>query len=157
MLSVGLDISTHVGMALVGEGEDRGKVIHLKDQRGFLRLQLLADEVERTLSIWKPELVAIEGYAYCVNVKAFITLVEVGTVLRAVLYHTKVKWVEVAPKTLKKWTTGKGNADKKLMAESAKKWNFSSWSDDIVDAYALAKMGQLGIEELKKIDGVQIC
>lgn len=119
MRSCGLDPSTCTGLALVGEGEDRGKTIHLPKQRGFLRLQLIAQEVESTLIVWRPKLIAIEHYAYCRNISAFIVLVEVGTVIRSVLHRMGTPWVEVPPTVLKKWTTSKGNAKKS-------KWPFLS-------------------------------
>jgi crossover junction endodeoxyribonuclease RuvC len=153
--SCGLDISTCTGLALVGEGEDRGKTIHLPRERGFLRLQLIADEVAETLLVWQPELVVVEGYAYCVNLGSFITLVEVGTVIRLVLYRLKLPWVEVVPSVLKKWITGRGNAKKSEMAEAVRlRWGYASKSEDIIDAFALAQMGQLGVVEVLKIKGV---
>jgi Holliday junction resolvasome RuvABC endonuclease subunit len=42
-------------------------------------------------------------------------------------------------------TTGKGNATKDQMALSVKqRWAYASPSHDIVDAFALAQMAQLG-------------
>ena len=74
-------------MALVGDDEDRGKTIESPNERGYLRLQLIANDVAQTLQVWQPEFVAIEGYAYCRNIGAFVTLVEVGTMIRGVLYQ----------------------------------------------------------------------
>lgn len=155
MRSCGLDISTCTGMALVGEGEDRGKVIHLSKEKGFSRVQSIAAEVARTIQIWNPSIVVVEKYAFCRNVDTFITLVEIGTAIKQKLYELGLSWVEVAPTTLKKWTTGKGSADKATMAASVcKRWGYNSTSDDIVDAYALAQMGQLEIGELIGLKGV---
>jgi crossover junction endodeoxyribonuclease RuvC len=157
MKSVGLDVSTYVGMSIVGDGEDRGKVIHFPKRRGFQRLHLIAAEVQRTLEIWGPDLVVIEGYAYG-NKGSLVTLVEVGTVVRVVLYDLKLPWFEVPPTSLKLWVTGSGVAKKERMAESVKeRWNYSSWSNDIVDAYGLAQMGQVaatGSQKLLDIKGV---
>lgn len=156
MRTCGIDIATCTGMALVGEDEDRGKTIHLPDQRGFLRLQLIAKQVEETLRVWDPDLVLVEGYAYCKNISAFVVLVELGTVIRQVLYNRQVDWVTVPPSTLKQWTTGKGNASKEMMAVSVKqRWHYTSNSHDIIDAFALAQMGQSGVEQALKIKGVE--
>jgi crossover junction endodeoxyribonuclease RuvC len=156
MRSVGLDIASCTGMALVdADGEGRGKTIHLPRERGFLRLQLVAQEVSRTLETWEPDVVILEGYAYCRNISSFVTLVELGTVVRQVLYQQMRPWFEVPPTTLKKWVTGKGNAKKDQMAASVKaRWDYVSGSDDIIDAFALAQMGQLGPDALLKIPGV---
>lgn len=155
MRSCGLDIASCTGLALVGEGEDRGKTIQIPNQKGFQKLQLIATEVGRVVSVWKPDLVVIERYAFCRNVDSLIRLVEIGTLIRSMLYEQKVPWVEVPPTVLKKETTGRGNADKTAMSEAVlARWGFKSSSHDIVDAYALAQMGQKGLENLLKIKGV---
>jgi len=150
-----MDISTCTGLAMVGEGEDRGKTIHLPKERGLSRLQLIADQVIQTMGVWEPDLIVIEGYAYAINIRSFITLVEVGTAIRLALHSMHLPWMEVPVTVLKKWATGKGNASKDEMALAVKnKWGFESPSNDIVDAYALAQMGQLGTEHLLTISGV---
>jgi len=155
MRTVGLDIATCTGMALVGDDEDRGKTIHLPRERGFLRLQLIAKQVEDTLGVWKPDLIVVEGYAYSKNISSFITLVEVGTVIRVVLSRLQLPWFEVPVPVLKKWTTGKGNATKDMMALAVRqRWGHTSESHDIMDAFALAQMGQMGEDALLKVTGV---
>ena len=158
MRTVGLDCATCTGMALVGDEEDRGKTIEIPSERGYLRLQLIANQVAETLQIWKPELAAVEGYAYVRNLGSFVKLVEVGTMIRGVLYTLNIPWVEVPPTVLKKWTTGKGNATKDQMALAVKqRWAYQSPSDDIVDAYALAQMVQMGLLAATiKVKGVTV-
>ena len=157
MKTVGLDISTCTGMALVGEDEDRGKTIAVPDERGFLRVQLIANDVAQTLQVWQPAFAAIEGYAYCKNISAFVTLVTIGTMIRSTLHQLHIPWVEVPPTVLKKWTTGKGNATKDDMAYHVmNRWDFKSPSHDIVDAFALAQMAQLGWNEVLTITGVTV-
>ena len=157
MKTVGLDCATCTGMALVGDDEDRGKTVQVPNERGYLRLQLIANDVAQTLQVWQPEFVAIEGYAYCRNIGAFVKLVEVGTMVRGVLYSLSIPWVEVPPTVLKKWATGKGNATKDQMALSVKqRWAYQSHSHDIVDAFALAQMAQLGWAEILDIKGVVV-
>jgi crossover junction endodeoxyribonuclease RuvC len=154
MKTAGLDISTCTGMALVGD-EEQAKVIHLPKQRGMERLHSIAADVKQTLKDWSPELVVLEGYAYTKNVSSFIILVEVGTVIRMVLHDLGLPWFEVPVPVLKQWTTGKGNAPKEVMAMHVmQRWLFKHPSNDIIDAYALAQMGQMGAEELAKISGV---
>lgn len=157
MRSCGIDPATCTGMALVGEGEDRGKTIHLSEERGYSRLHLIAEEVNRILTVWTPAVVAVEHYAWVRNISSFITLVGVGTVIRSVLYQRQIPWVEVPPTVLKKWTTGKGNATKDQMAAAVKdRWAYHSASHDIVDAFALAQMAQLGWADLLAIQGVAV-
>ena len=157
MRTCGIDPATCTGMAVVGDGEDRGTTVHLPDERGFDRLHLIANNVARILDIWSPDLVAVESYAYVRNVRAFATLVEVGTVIRTVLYDQRRPWVEVPPTVLKKWTSGKGNATKAQMAVAVhERWGFRSGSTDIADAYALAQMAQGGWSELMAVTGVAV-
>lgn len=157
MRSCGIDAAASTGLALVGDEEDRGKRLYLPEERGFHRLQLIADDVSMTLSIWKPELVAIEGYAYVRNIRSLVTLVEIGTTIRSVLYRLGIPWLDVPPTVLKKWTTGKGHATKDQMAAAVKaRWAYHSTSHDIVDAYALAQMAQLGWEQARDVTGVTV-
>jgi Holliday junction resolvasome RuvABC endonuclease subunit len=144
-------------MALIGDDEGRGKTVTLPSLRGFQRLHSIASDVAQTLQVWRPTFVAIEGYAYVRNVGAFVTLVEIGTVIRQAMYAQQLPWVEVPPTVLKKWTTGSGIATKDQMALSVRqRWSYQSHSHDIVDAFALAQMAQLGWAEVLAIKGVTI-
>jgi Holliday junction resolvasome RuvABC endonuclease subunit len=151
---LGLDISTYVGMALVGEGEDRGKCIHFAGLKGFKRLAAIKSQLEMVLDVWAPDYAVIEGFGFK-NKFTLVTLVEVGTIVRDVLHRRGIPWYEVPPTTLKMWTTGKGNAKKPDMAAAAKKrWGYESPSDDIVDAFSLGKMGEGGLQSLLAVKGV---
>lgn len=140
MKSMGIDISTRTGLAVCGDMQDT-KWITFGDKRGFERLHLIAQGVKSCLSDWQPDIIVIEGYGYA-NRFTLVPLVELGTVVRKVLYDAGYKWVDVAPTALKKFTTGKGNAKKADMAVHAKeRWGFASPHDDVVDAFALAQWG----------------
>lgn len=154
MKVLGLDVSTYLGMYLLGEDIEIGKVLHIEKAKGFSRLGAMRDSFVMMLNVWCPDFAVIEGYAFG-NRNSLVTLVECGTVVRQVLHALKIPWMEVPPTALKKWTTGSGNADKKKMAAYVKdRWGFASHSDDIVDAHALARMGQLGVEGILQIKGV---
>ena len=155
MRVVGVDSSTWTGLARIdSDGSSMGKVVNFPKEKGMQRLQLIAQEVKRTLKIWAPDYAVMEGYAFG-NTNTLVTLVECGTVCKLVLQELGIRWYTVPPTTLKKWTTGNGAASKDLMAANVKqRWGYSSSSDDIVDAYALAQMGMLGELQLSKIKGV---
>lgn len=157
MITVGLDVATCTGMAMVGVEQDRGKTIAVPKERGFLRVQLIAKQVADTLQVWQPDFVAVEGYAYVRNVGSFVTLVEIGTMVRLTLRNMAIPWVEVPPSVLKKWTTESGNASKEEMASAAfTRWGFESPSHDIIDALALAHMAQLGTDGVLAVKGVTV-
>ena len=157
MVSVGLDISTCTGLAVIGNGLEMGKAIEFPKMRGMARLQYIQQETYRVLNNWKPDLAVVEMYAHHHNVSSFIKVVECGTVIRQVLHTLQIPWVTVPTTSLKMWTTGYGAGKKERMALSVKeRWGFSSPSDDIVDAYALAQMGQLGLDAILSIKGVAL-
>jgi Holliday junction resolvasome RuvABC endonuclease subunit len=147
MIVVGLDISTYVGLARSdGQEEFVGKCIHFdpKVADGWVRVQLIAQNVLDTLAVWKPDKAVIEDYALGMkkSPSTIVTQVEIGTMIRSCLYNLGIPWVNVRPNTLKKWTTGDGHAKKPAMAAACKeRWGFNSPSDDVVDGFALAQYG----------------
>ncbi len=144
MRSVGIDISTKTGIACVEPGQTVGsKLITFPKARGFERVQLIARGVKNAVEEWQPDIVVIEGYGYG-NVNTLVDLVEIGTGIRLGLKELGLTWWLVPPTSLKLWTTGKGNAKKPDMAAHVKaRWGFESKSDDVIDGYALAQLGQL--------------
>jgi crossover junction endodeoxyribonuclease RuvC len=131
-------------MAYVDTGaptEIVGKCVNFQKYSGWERLQLIAAEVERIVSVWNPDVIWVEGYAIY-RVSSVVTVVSCGTVVRQVLYQQGRRWNEVPPTSLKKWCTGKGNAKKDDMAKAVHtRWGYKSPSDDIIDAVALAQLG----------------
>jgi crossover junction endodeoxyribonuclease RuvC len=119
------------------------KLVHFKEYKGFKRLTCIEQSIGNLLDEWKPNIVVIEGYALG-STNNLALMVEVGTMVRRQLHmHGITPWWVCPPTQLKKWTTGKGNAKKPDMAASVlDRWGFTSASDDIVDAFALAKLGQ---------------
>ena len=138
----GIDPSTKTGFAALDRGGFQcTKQVHFADLRGCARLQAIANCMGGILEETKPDLVYIEGYGFK-NQFTLVCMVEVGTMIRMVMHKMGIQWCEVAPTKLKLWTTGSGAADKKKMAASVQeKWQFSSKSNDVVDAFALAQFG----------------
>lgn len=103
------------------------------------------------ISASNPSRVVIEGYAFGAAGRVF-NLAENCGLLKHKLWKNKIHFDVAAPTTIKKFATGKGNANKEKMQEafiaetgidvknimslSEKQWNPSS---DIIDAYFLAK------------------
>lgn len=142
MKILGVDPSTYTGLCLLEEDKSTPKLLHFDKAKGFERLHLIAQSFRNTVMDWSPDLVVIEGYAYG-NVNSLVTLVEIGTLLRKTLYDAKISWYDAPPSVLKKFTTGKGDVKKAAMAKAVQeRWGFVSKSDDVVDAYALARLGQ---------------
>lgn len=100
----------------------------------YLRVVALIEE-------FKPQWGVVEGYAThgkFINYTQF----ELGAVVRSALYSRKLTMAEVSPTSLKKFAAGSGAAKKDQMRLAVyKKWGFENPSDNVVDAYALAKLG----------------
>jgi Holliday junction resolvasome RuvABC endonuclease subunit len=86
----------------------------------------------------KVTLTAIEGYSHA-SAHGAALAGELGGHLRWLLWHNGVAQVDVPPASLKKFVTGKGNADKSLMLrEVYRRWSFEAVDDNEADAFTLA-------------------
>lgn len=143
---VGLDVSTCTGCVVM---DDKGAVIEAEEWefpklRGMERVWKFYDRATKLIADHLPGTVVIEGYGYAgPSPHTLVTLVEIGTAIRMVLDQAAdCKVVEVAPTALKKFVTGSGNAKKdSMMLEIYKRWGFDTKSNNISDAYGLARIG----------------
>jgi hypothetical protein len=82
----------------------------------------------------------IEGYGSSMRGHSQVPMIEYGWYLRHALMDT-ITLIEVPPACLKKFATGKGNADKLAVCMAvAKRYGVSFDSHDLFDAYVLARM-----------------
>lgn len=89
------------------------------------------------------EMIFVEGYGGAHH-GTLIKAVECGTILRMLSVQLDLysRITVVPPTTLKKFTTGKGNAPKDVMiAKVFQKYGWMAPDNDQADAYALATMG----------------
>lgn len=122
------------------------KPLKVKSVRNrILRASSLADRVVDAiaeLDIVTIAYIVIEGYSYGSAAKAH-DIGEYGGLLRAAMYkRLDCPISEVAPATLKKFATGKGNANKVAVATSLVKRYGHDFGgcDDLYDAFGLAKL-----------------
>lgn len=143
MRILGLDLSLcNTGCIIL----DRGSVVDATtikpDIRGMERLYLIKNAIKTILKKHKPKLVVIEGYAYSPHRGRAFSIGELGGIIKLMLFVNHIDYLIVAPTTLKKFITGKGNAPKsKMEKEIFKRWKVELDTEHEVDAYALAKMG----------------
>jgi Holliday junction resolvasome RuvABC endonuclease subunit len=84
------------------------------------------------------ELVVLEGYSYGSQGKSVYQIAELGGIVRYSLYATGMPVVEVAPSTLKKFATGKGNSPKDAMIAAAiRRFGFEGSDNNEADAFLL--------------------
>ena len=152
---IGLDVSTHVGVVDFWTGADVRAVewdlgVAVAFDARMQRLKTLCTKLTDLIigsgvrgATPFPALVVIEGYAMG---SKFIRSeqIELAAQARYVCWGLKVPVLEVTPSTLKKFVTGGGRATKdQVMMHVLKRWHFESATNNIADAYGLARIGRL--------------
>jgi len=111
--------------------------------------------ITNKIGLCSSELVVIEGLSYSMrNTTSLLQLAGLNYFVRQNLFLNKIPFVIVAPTTLKKFITGKGNSKKDVMLlETYKRYKKSFDNDNLCDAYGLAQIGLaiLGKNENKLI------
>lgn len=140
---IGLDLSlTHSGWVVLQDGRvgAYGTIIP-KKVRGVRRLSYIRKELKKVLIAYKPKLAVIEGYNYSPNANMSFSIGENGGVIKRLLYLRGINYLIVAPKTLKKFFTGNGNASKDKMRICGKKdWGAKFNTEHEMDAFGLATL-----------------
>ena len=116
--------------------------------KGAARLDWFKRGMTEELEEFEPDLIVMEGYAYSRGNQAH-QIGELGGVIRWLFYDLDRVPVVIAPAKLKKFVTGKGNANKALvMMEAYKRFAIDVPTTDEVEATALAIMGAVGTHGL---------
>jgi len=147
---LGLDLSlTGTGYYRVMGGHETHGAIETKGLKGVERLVFIESQIWDVITAdgyidqdWPgPPKVFLEGYAYARPNQAH-QIGELGGVVRRLLHINGIPYTEIAPAAVKKFATGKGNADKyKVMSAVAKHWDKHFDSTDECDAFVLARIG----------------
>lgn len=162
MRAVGVDPSlTRLAVAVAGDVNETAVVVPKKGQRGIPRLVELRDQVREWIRRYRPSIIVMEGYSMAPRVGRLADLGELGGILKLTFYDEGFSeddgtLVIVAPKQLKKFATGRGNADKAAVVVAVyKRWGVEVQTDDEADAYALARIGLGLLGEKEKLTQVQ--
>lgn len=147
---LGLDISTKTGLAFLRRSVCFGEEILVTGDKApktpserLARVCALRDVIDHRIMRWFPALVVIEGYAHASRFNNAM-LAELGCAARIAIWEWKVPVLEVAPMMLKKFVSGDGSAKKdKMRLGVYKKWGFEHDSDNVIDAYGLARIGEV--------------
>ncbi len=96
----------------------------------------------RTLfETYRPDALAIEGYAFSSKFSRAHDLGELGGVLRLAAHDCRLPTIIVPPNTLKQFATGKGNVGKGVIIKEAyKRWSIDVSDDNEADAAVLSLM-----------------
>jgi len=120
------------------------------------RLSYLSSEILRILSAMQYDsflqnaarfqagsvpIIHIEGLSFGARGQGIMQLAGLHFILRTQMKANGFSYKVIAPTELKKYVTGKGNAQKQVMLmKTLKRWNVEFESDDLCDAFGLAKM-----------------
>ncbi len=145
---MGIDPSlTSTGFVVLRDGQLLEHAAFHTRTTGPVRLLEIQDQMLARIRDHRPELVAIEGYAFGVRGGAAFSLGELGGVLRVGMHLRSAKWIEVAPSQVKKFATGKGVAEKDQMLLTVfKRWGIEFKTHDEADAYVLAQIARAAVE-----------
>ena len=106
--------------------------------------------------VYETDIVVLEGYSYASQNKAH-QVGELGGVIRLSLYTARVPYVEVPPAVLKKFTTGKGNADKDaVFAAAIRRFGFEGDDNNAADAWILRAMGLIAYLRMAPYRGSEL-
>jgi Holliday junction resolvasome RuvABC endonuclease subunit len=148
-LFCGIDQSLSSTGIVVLDGDKivRMSSISFSELENFEHLSMMNDYFD---DLWinegfdSPQFKAIgfEGYAFGAKGNTLSRLIELGTIMRLVAYHRKIPTYIFAPQNLKKFIAGKTFKKDEVRLEVFKRWAFEHKSNDIVDAYAIARYTQ---------------
>lgn len=97
--------------------------------------------------------VFVEGYAYGAKYQRE-SLAELGGVMRRYLHINKLNFWIIPPTSIKLFVTGTGKASKNYMKKCTKdQWNQIFKSDDVCDAYGLARLGMCILRTYRGVEG----
>lgn len=141
MRFVGIDLSTKTGLVILDEF---GDVLEEKEITSKIKTdpERMIDLTEQLLDHLKPDdVIAIEGFSYGSRGRGVSFQFGYGYAVRIALYMEGIPFLIVTPSQVKKYATGKGNSSKdNMILPIFKKWGFEHDSDNVRDAYVLAKI-----------------
>jgi len=126
---------------LIDKNVEMTHTINTYDLRGMVRLNYIAEFLQDYL-ICKPDVVVMEGYAMGIKGGRVFDIGEMGYSYKRILYKAGIETYIVAPTSMKKFVTGKGNAKKEAIQSSLlTTWDIDIQYEDEADACGLALFG----------------
>lgn len=154
MISIGLDLSlAKTGVVILEDGNVIFSGLVKSPPQGSsplqetIRIIKIADQIDKiikdNLGTKDPSVVMIENLAFMArNTTALTQLAGLNHLVRTRFVTLGWPFVMVAPSSLKKFITSKGNSDKNLMMMVVfRDYGFESIDDNECDAYSLAICG----------------
>ena len=152
MRYVGLDLSTKTGLVILDESGQvvKAEEITTKEKNDPQRMIILTEKIMSNLK--DDDVIAIEGFSYGSRGRGVSFQFGYGYAVRIALFTVNKPFLIVTPSQVKKYATGKGNSSKdNMILPMFKKWGFEHDSDNVRDAYVLAKIA-FGLKTDKEIE-----
>ena len=110
----------------------------------LMRIKKIVNNIKKIVCQHKPSIVCIENMAFMArNTTSLIQLGALNFFIRMMVDDLKIKFIMIAPCSLKKFITGKGNSPKdNMLLETYKRYGVSFSNNNLCDAFGLAKIGQ---------------
>lgn len=148
MKILGIDPGTAItGYGLIETNHNKlnclnyGTIKTLAGQKDEDRLVVLHSELKNLITLYKPELVAIEKLFFFKNLKTVMPVSQARGVILLTVAHFNIPIAEFTPLQVKTTTTGYGRATKKQVQEMVKhllELEKIPRPDDAADALAIA-------------------
>jgi Holliday junction resolvasome RuvABC endonuclease subunit len=111
--------------------------------RGSARMASLECQLTQLVQVFRPELIAIEGYSYN-SINRPFDLGGIAEIIKLAFFKMRTPVIVVPPTQLKKFVTGDGGASKEKMVRSVlERYNYETRNDNIADAVGLAKFAEI--------------
>lgn len=168
MLTIGLDLSlAKTGYSVVKNGQVlTSGLIKSRPTRTDIKAELerllyIVSEISAIIDGYSDEvkIVAIENLAFMArNTTALTQLAGLSYLVREMLHNRGIHFLMIAPTSLKKFITQKGNSDKSLMMMTVyKDYGFESLDDNVCDSYSLAVLSAAALgSPVKPLSAVQL-
>lgn len=138
-----------------------------KQLEGSRHLVFIRDTLNSILTQTQISVAVMEGYSFNSVNKKFL-LGEVGATVKLCIYDTKAVLYDAAPTQLKKFVTGRGDADKaKVITHLKALYGVEIDDDNLADAYGLAQIAlqlhntntnkRYQLEVLKQLKSKSLC
>lgn len=164
MKILGLDLSTHSGVAVLEDGKilaattiDAPKEYVSVIGRGITLAEDISDYFAGV------DFAVIEDYIYPRGKMAQFSmhtlkdLIVMGTMVRHALVQARIPYVEVSPTSVKKFAAGDGSATKEFMLLNVyKRWGVECKDNNAADAVALAYFGEVLVTGNQQIQGFSV-
>lgn len=156
---VGIDPSTFTGFVILNES---GEIIEEQEiwfeyKKDPERMNYISERVIEQLNI-DTDVICIENFSYNSTGRGVDYQYGIGWIIREKLFVHGFKFYDVAPNALKRFATGNGSVKKEVMvAPIYRRWGYTNISDNITDAFVLAKIaeaidkGNKGLKEHEKL------